>query len=260
MVGNELSQRIVAIGGGEIGRPKEGGGTYPLETIAIDKEIIKLSKKKNPKMLFIPTASSDSSGYVQVVKDYFGKKHGCKVSALLLKKEKYLKSEIEKRILSADIIYVGGGNTLKMMKLWRKLGVDKILSKAREKGIILSGLSAGAICWFSLGNSDSRKFKNPKADYIKVNCLSFIPALLCPHYDVEKSRQSSLKKMMKKTSGVAIALENCSALEVVGEKARLITSKPNASGYKIFWSKGKYIKEKLEKNKWILLSDLVKKN
>ncbi len=254
-----MIQKIIAIGGGEIGRPKEGGGFYPIQTISIDKEIINLSEKQKPKLLFLPTASNDSTGYASVVENYFGKKLGCEVSSLFLKKEKHTKEEIEQKILSSDIIYVGGGNTLKMMKIWKKLGVDKILQKAKEKGIVLSGLSAGAICWFKQGNSDSRKFKNPKADFIKINCLGFLPALFCPHYDKEKDRPLSLKKMMKKTSNVAIALDNCAALEVVNEKVRLITSKESARGYKIFWSKGKYYKEKLIKNKWFLLSDLVKK-
>lgn len=254
-----MIQKIVAIGGGEIGRPKEGGGFYPIETTSIDKEIIRISNKQKPKLLFLPTASNDSSGYVSVVENYFGKKLGCMVDSLLLKKQKYSELEIEKKILSSDIIYVGGGNTLKMLRLWKKLGVDKILKKALEKGIILSGLSAGAICWFKLGNSDSLKFKNKNADYIKLKCLNFIPLLLCPHFDKEKGRSSSLKKMMKKTSGVAIALDNCAALEVIGNEARLITSKSSANGYKIFWSKNKFKKQKLVKDKWIALAEIVKK-
>jgi len=146
-----------------------------------------------------------------------------------------------------------------MLKIWKKFGVDKLLEKAREKGIVLSGLSAGAICWFKLGNSDSRKFKNKEADYIKLKCLNFIPALLCPHFNKEKDRKISLKKMMKKTSGVAIALDNCAALEVIGDKARLIASKQSVGGYKIFWLKNKFKKEELVKNKWIDLAELVKK-
>ena len=90
--------------------------------------------------------------------------------------------------MSADIIYVGGGNILKMMTLWRKLKVDELLNEARAKGIILCGISAGSICWFNYGNSDSRKFKNPNADYIKVTGLGFINAIHCPHYDTESKR------------------------------------------------------------------------
>jgi dipeptidase E len=99
--------KIIAICGGEIGRP----GTK-VETNAIDKEIIKLSGKKNPLLLFIPTASSDSESYYEVVKKHFGKKLGCRTDVLYLIKDKNTKTEIRNKILSADIIYVGGGDTL----------------------------------------------------------------------------------------------------------------------------------------------------
>ena len=204
---------IIAIGGGEIGRPG-----YPIETTQIDKEIIRLTGKKNPRLLFIPTASSDSESYYEVVKKYVGNKLGCKTGVLYLIKEKLSKKEIEEKILKSDIIYVGGGDTLKMMNVWRKNGVDKILKQAYEKGIILSGISAGSICWFKSGISDSKRFTNPNADLIKVSGLGLINALHSPHYDFEKNRKPDLKKMMKKNSGVAIAIDNCCAIEVIEDK------------------------------------------
>ncbi len=236
--------KIVALGGGEIGRPG-----YQIETTQIDKEIIKLTGKKHPKLLFIPTASSDSGGYVKVVREHFGMRLGCKVGSLLLTKEKLSFSSLEKRILSADIIYVGGGNTLKMMTLWRKFRVDEILNKAYKKGIVLSGLSAGSICWFNYGNSDSRKFTSGSKKLIKVRGLGFINALNCPHFNTEKHREADLKRMMKKTSGVAIALDECAALEIVDNWYRVITSKPEAKAYKIYWNSGKYFKEEIEQKK-----------
>ena len=236
--------KIVALGGGEIGRPG-----YPIETTSIDKEIIKLSGKKHPKLLFIPTASSDSEGYVKVVREHFGKRLGCKVGSLSLTKEKLSFSSLEKRILSADIIYVGGGNTLKMMTFWRKFKIDEILNKAYKKGIILSGLSAGAICWFKYGNSDSRRFTSGSKKLIKVRGLGFINALNCPHFNTEKHREADLKRMMKTTSGVAIALDECAALEIVDNWYRIITSKPKAKAYKIYWKSGKYFKEEIEQKK-----------
>jgi dipeptidase E len=253
-------KKIVAIGGGEIGRPKENGGFYPVETKAIDKEIIKLSGKKKPLLLFIPTASSDSEGYSKVVEKHFSK-FSCKVKALNLIKEKLSKKEIEKKVLSADIIYVGGGNTLKMMMIWRRLGVDKILEKAMKKGIVLSGLSAGAICWFSYGNSDSRKFTSSSSKLIKVKGLGFVDALCCPHYDVEKARQKDLKRMTKSTNKIiSIALENCTALEVIGDKYRIIKSKKSAKAYKIYWKKNKYYNEIITtSNEFLPLKDLLEK-
>lgn len=234
-------KKIVAIGGGEIGRPG-----YSIETSKIDKEILKLSGKKRPKFLFIPTASSDADGYVKVVNNYFGGKLGCAIDILYLVNKKTSYQEIKNKILNSDIIYVGGGNTFKMLKLWRRLGVDKILAIAYKKGIVLSGVSAGAICWFKYGHSDSRKFNNRNAAYIKVRGLDFVDALVCPHYNVEKDRKKSLKDIMKKEKTFGIALDNCAALEIIDDKYRVITSKPGANAYKVYWQEGKYYEERIK--------------
>jgi len=104
-------KKLIAIGGGEIGRPG-----YPVETTKIDKEIIKLTNKPNPKLLFIPTASSDSELYFETVKKHFGKKLNCKIDVLCLLKEKLTLKQIKTKILTSDIVYVGGGNTALMLK------------------------------------------------------------------------------------------------------------------------------------------------
>lgn len=226
--------KIVAIGGGEIGRPG-----YPIETTKIDKEIIALTGKKSPRFLFVPTASGDAEGYIDAVRTHFGKRLGLVVDVLCLT-QGLSQSLIEKKVLAADIIYVGGGNTEKMMRVWRKIGFDDMLRKAYERGVVLSGLSAGSICWFSAGHSDSRRMIDKKNDYIRVSGLGFINALHCPHWNVEQARETSLKKMMKTSPGVAIVIDNCAALEVVGDTYRLITSKPGAGAYRLFWSRGKY--------------------
>ncbi|MDD5011292.1 MAG: peptidase E [Phycisphaerae bacterium] len=237
-------KKIVAIGGGEIGR-----GGYPVETVRIDKEIIRLTEKKRPKLLFVPTASRDSELYYETVKKHFGRRLGCRIDVLYLIKEQLNRKEIEKKILKSDIVYVGGGNTGKMLKTWRKAGVDRILKKACEKGVVLSGLSAGSICWFRWGNSDSRRLANPKAEMIKVCGLGLVKALYCPHYDFEKDRKKNLKKMMKKTAGVAIAVDNCCAIEILDNKYRIISSKPLANAYKVYWKANKYYEEVIKKDK-----------
>src|ERR1700756_6648 len=155
-----MPKAIVAIGGGEI-RPR---GTAP-----IDREIIRLSGKKNPRLLFIPTASLDSERYWKGIQQYFGEFLKYKPDVLFLIKEQPSKEQIKKKILSADIVYVGGGNKLRMMHVWRRLGVDKLLWSAYENGTVLSGISAGSICWFDSGHSDSMSFYNPrKWKYINV--------------------------------------------------------------------------------------------
>jgi dipeptidase E len=249
-------RKIIAIGGGEIGRKG-----IKNETLAIDKEIVGLSKKKNPTLLFFPTASGDAIGYTESVENHYGKKLGCKVSALYLISEKYTKKQLEEKILGADIIYVGGGNTLKMMKAWRKFGIDKLLHKAMKKGVVLAGLSAGSICWFRYGNSDSARFgKNETASMIRVKGLDMIPALHCPHYDIEKGREESLKIMMKKTAGIAIALDNCAAIEIIGDEYKIIHSKKTANAYRVFWKNGKYFKELISVSKKLQpLENILKK-
>ncbi len=228
-------KKIVTIGGGEIGSPG-----CPVETIALDKEIIRLTGKKSPKVLFIPTASSDSVGYYGTIQKHFGKRLGCRTDVLWLIKEKPSRKEIEHKVMTSDIVYVGGGNTLKMIRVWKSCGLDTILKKAWAKGIVLSGLSAGSICWFRAGTSDSRRDNNPDADLIKVSGLGFIPAIHSPHYDVEKDRRPGLKKIMKKTSGIAIAIDNCCAVEFIDDTYRVIASKPGAKAYKVYWKAGKY--------------------
>jgi dipeptidase E len=226
---------IVAIGGGEMGRP----GTE-VETTAIDKEVLRLTGKKRPKVLFIPTASSDSTGYFDVVKKHYGDRLGADVDVLWLIKETPTKADIRKKILLADAIYVGGGNTAKMIRIWKKYGVDAILRDAWKQGVVLSGLSAGSICWFLGGTSDSRRFKDPKAGLIKVSALGFIKAYHSPHHNVEKDRRPELKRIMRRTPGVAIALDNCSALEIIDDTYRVLTSKSTARAHKTFWKAGKY--------------------
>ena len=135
---------------------------------------------------------------------------------------------------------------MKMMNVWKRTGTDKILRQAYKKGIVLSGLSAGAICWFKWGNSDSRRFNNPKAGLVKVSGLGLIKALGCPHPD-GKGRWNSLKAMMKKTPGVGITLDNCSALEIMDDKCRIVSSKLAARAHKVYWKGGKYYEKIIKK-------------
>lgn len=92
--------------------------------------------------------------------------------------------EIEQKILSANIIYVGGGDTVEMMEVWRNKKIDKYLKKAYEKNIVLSGLSAGSICWFLKGHGDSDSHNNPDGwwDHTQVTGVRLILASHCPHY------------------------------------------------------------------------------
>jgi dipeptidase E len=241
-----MTKAIVAIGG--------GGSLKTRATAAIDREIIRLSRKKHPRLLLIPTATSDDQEYCQRIQKYFGGYWKCRVSFLQLIKQRPTKQAIKRAILSADIIYVGGGNTLKMMRLWRRLGVDRLLKSAYEKGIVLCGISAGSICWFDSGHSDSLSYYNPrKWKYINVRGLGLAKGVHCPHYDSQTlnvPRRRHFREMIGKIGGIGIAMENNCAVEFIdGKFYRVITSKRHAGAYKVYRKGGKVLAKKIAMEK-----------
>lgn len=191
---------IIAIGGYKTDWSEEGCFDTPFE---IDQRIVKLTGKKKPKVLFIPTASSDSVGSTRAFMQVYGEKLGCPVDVLRLITEKPSHKEIAEKIRAADVIYVGGGNTLMMMNKWRRLGVDKLLIEAHKRGTVLAGVSAGAICWYEWGVSDSRQFYDKNShEYIRVRGLGLRKGLCCPHFGsslYDKGfRMEGLRKILKR--------------------------------------------------------------
>ena len=226
--------KIVAIGGGD--------------ALEIHQAIVSLSGKTNPNLLFIPTASSDSTSYYDHIRSIYEGTLGCKTDVLYLLQKTVNLSVAEEKILDSDAIYVGGGNTLKMMRRWRHLGIDNILKTAYHSDIVLSGISAGAICWFSYGHSDSMSFYNPEDwDYVRVTGLGLVNMIFCPHLDAEK-RLQNFQEMVAKHKEIGIGLDNDVAIEIVGERFRIITARDGAGGYKVFKHRGKIVTEPLRRN------------
>ncbi|MES2309988.1 MAG: peptidase E [Verrucomicrobiota bacterium] len=227
--------QIVAIGGGEM---------KSRETFKIDQFIVELTGKQNPRALFIPTASGDAVGYWNTFQNIYEKALGCRTDSLFLLSRDRTKNCFEEKILNADLIYVGGGNSLKMMKLWRRLGVDRLLEKAGKRGSVLSGLSAGGICWHERGHSDSLSFSSQKEwSYIRVKGLGFRKGIFCPHLDAEKRRKPFLQMMMRH-GGIGIACDNNAAVWYDDEKAVVKTSHAKAMVSLFRGKKGNIVEEK----------------
>ena len=243
---------IVGIGGGEL---------RLRETLAIDKEIVRLAKKPRPKALFIPTASGDAEGYWQTFKDIYGCVLGCDTSVLRISRVALTPQEIERAVFSSDLVYVGGGNTLKMMRRWRALGLSDILKSAFDRGVLLTGISAGAICWFGKGHSDSLSFYNPLSwRYIAVTGLGLVDATLCPHYDQTedgRSRRESFHSHITRRGGTGIALDNNCAIVVNDDRFRIITSASGSSAYRVYRRRGEVIEDELPQGTWMSWSDNV---
>ena len=215
--------KLICIGGGEIPRIKNGI-QLPYETREIDEEIVRLSQKQNPKLLFIGTASSNSYDYFLVIKELF-EKLGCSVSNLDLLKENLDMEQVKEDILNTDIIYVGGGNTKFMLEKWRTLGVDNLLLEAYNKGIVCSGLSAGSYCWF-------------KYNYDLLEGIGIVNAVNCVHYE-QKDMEAKNKfyNVIKEKGLDGIALENCVALEIIDGEMKIIKSDSSKNAYKISYDR-----------------------
>lgn len=227
--------RIVAIGGGEIGRPG-----FPVETLELDAEVVRLADKRRPRVVFLPTATADDPGYVSVVEEHYGGRLGCDVTPLALFDRAMSERDIDRAIRSADIVYVGGGNTLRMMKLWRRRGVDKALRRAAADGTVLAGVSAGAICWCSFGVSDSASFtaEGESWDYIAVRGLGVVEVALSPHFDSDPGRPSAAAWIAARTRRTVLGLDDCTALEVIDGEWRIMSARDGSRAHLVDRSGG----------------------
>ena len=171
---------IIAIGGGGFGRNPNHR--------KIEKYILELTGKEKPNIVFFPTASAENQAYIIQFYKCFTKM-SCEPSHVtFFQRTPRLDSIINK----ADVIYVGGGNTKSMLAVWQEWKLDKLLLKAYNNGKILCGVSAGAICWFEQGITDSWA-----SNLNVMDCLGFLPEMACPHYQEEKDRRPDVHKMLK---------------------------------------------------------------
>lgn len=221
---------IVAIGGGEIRQR---------ETLKIDRFIRELSGKQAPKLLFLPTASYDADGYTETVTDVYGKELGCTVTTMKLIAETPSAAEIEDNILGADIVYVGGGDTKTMLEKWQDRSVGELLRQAAGCGTVLSGLSAGAVCWHSCGHSDYESFTDkPDWQYQLLPGLGFTEGAFCPHLDVE-ARLDNFRALLEQHNLSGVGCDNNAALWYRDDSLpTVVTSHPDATVKRITTENG----------------------
>ena len=221
---------------------------WPAEMRSIHQEIVRLTGKPKPNILYIPTAADDSERRIAGFQEYYAGL-GCEVDVLRLVNRRPGAAEIKTKIAVADAVFVTGGKTFRMMVKWKRYGVDTLLKQAYQRGAVMAGFSAGAICWFKYGCSDSFSDSASVAHRkpFRVTALGIFDALLCPHYDSEPVRQPALKKIMKRAPGlVAIALDEYAGLEIIDGNYRILRAKPSAKARRTYWQAGKYVIEELE--------------
>ncbi len=216
-------KKIVLIGGGDIGR-----GNTPYETKEIDEEIVKMTNKDKPNFLFIGLASSFSDSYYDIIKKIY-KSYGCETS--YLKKKNIINNpDITKnKISAADIIYIGGGDSIKLINEIKEYKLGILLKKAYEKGTILAGISAGAILLSNEGFSDSLILRGESTSYEFIKGLNLIDLNICPHYNSDENKTKELKEKINNRK--VYGLENCTALKIEDNKISIIKSNKNNNIY-----------------------------
>ncbi|MCT8138323.1 Type 1 glutamine amidotransferase-like domain-containing protein [Anaerobacillus sp. CMMVII] len=212
-------RQIIALGG--------GGFSMEPDNPLLDSYILKQANKTNPKVCFIPTASGDAENYITRFYDFFNEQT-CQPSHLSLFRPPT--RDLEAFVLDKDIIYVGGGNTKNLLVLWKEWGLDEILRKAWDHGIVLAGISAGSICWFEEGVTDSYGDKLEP-----LTCLGFLQGSNCPHYDGELDRRPAYQNLVgSKQIQSGIASDDGVALHYIEQElTKIVSSRPSAKAYRV---------------------------
>ena len=205
--------------------PIGGGGFYrDAENLALEKYVIRQSGAENARVCFVPTASGQPDHYVASFYSAF-LKLGCRPSVLTFFKRT---PDLRSLLLGQDVIYVGGGNTKSLLAVWRDWGIIEILRQAWQSGVVLTGVSAGAICWFEQGLTDSFS-----GELRPLDCLGFLPGSCCPHFDGEAQRRPSYHKLLASgTIAAGVAIEDWTGVHFIGREIhKVIASKRGARAY-----------------------------
>ena len=192
----------------------------------LDDAVLAAAGVDEPRVLFVPTASGDSADYIARFYRAFARKS--RASHL----ELFRRSGDDLRTLVAaqDIVYVGGGNTAAMLAIWRLHGFDDVLREAYARGVVMAGISAGAVCWFEATVTDSFGPLRAMRDGVGL-----MKGWMVPHYDSEAERRPTLERLIAggECDG-AWAADDGAALWFVDEELReVVTSRPNARAYRV---------------------------
>lgn len=202
-------KKIIAIGGGEL-REKE--------TLKIDEYVANAAKERAGEnracALFIPTASHDYMPYYNTFHKVYTGVFNVKTDVALTVYKEVDYEKLKAKFLKADVIYVGGGDTVFMLEHWQKIGILPLISQAYERGVILAGLSAGAICWFEKMFTDTSKTLEGKA-YLLHDGLGWLNGAIAPHYGGRGAEFDG--EVIARNMQTAYGVENCAALIIENE-------------------------------------------
>ncbi|MBX3649771.1 MAG: peptidase E [Burkholderiales bacterium] len=209
-----------------------GGAALPQDSdnlLLID-YFLKQTGRRKPKVCFIGTAHGDAEA--GRLRFYAGmSRFSCTPTHLPLFAR--TPRDLESFVLEQDAIFVGGGNTRSMLAVWRDWGLDLHLRSAWQCGIVLGGWSAGSICWFEQGITDS-----VAGPLTVLDCLGFLPGSNCPHYDSEPQRRPTYRRLVAQGRiGGGYAADDGVALHFIdGRLARAVSGRRQARGWRLLQS------------------------
>ena len=195
--------------------------------VKLERYILDACGKERPRVCFVPTASGED---LTVVGRFFETYARFGLELDVLRFFRRTPEDLREHLFGFDVVHVGGGNTRSMLAVWKHWGFDAIVREAWERGIVLCGSSAGSICWFEQGVTDS-----VAGPLRPMPCLGLLPGSHCPHYDGEAERRPAYRRLV--ASGEiagGIACDDGAAVHFTGrEPLRAVASRPAARAYRL---------------------------
>jgi dipeptidase E len=204
-----------------------GGGGFSMEASPVlDDYILSLADKPDPRICFVATASGDNDNYIR---RFYGRFSGADCRPTHVELFRRDREDLTALACSQDIIYVGGGNTANMLAVWRLHGFDASLRAALHQGTVLAGISAGSVCWFEAGVTDSF---GPRL--ARIEGLGWLAGSNCPHYDGEAERRPTYHRLVGEGMVAGVAADDGVGLHFVdGRLHRVVSSRPDARAYRV---------------------------
>jgi dipeptidase E len=203
-----------------------GSGETDDQTARLLAHVVGLAGKRAPKVLVVPTAVGDAADSVLRLYDRLP----AEADLSHLTFFPWPPDQLRELALGQDVIFVGGGNTANMLAIWRVHGFDAILREAWQAGVVLTGWSAGMICWFEAGITDSF---GPQLEGMRDG-LGFLAGSACPHYDGEELRRPVYSKLVSDGFPSGIAADDGVGVHYRGtDVAEVVSVRPGATAYRV---------------------------
>jgi peptidase E len=205
----------------------------------LDDYVLSLADAERPRVCFLPSASGDADHYIVRFYRAFEASR-CEPSHISLFRRDHGPEDFREHLLAQDIVYVGGGSVLSLLGVWRAHGIDEILREAWGRGVILCGVSAGSLCWFTEGVTAFHGGAQPYTG------LGILPWSNTVHYDAERGRADEFRRRLLDGMTPGFAAEDGAALHFRDEKLhRVVTSRPDARAFRMRCTNGRVARKQL---------------